>query len=94
MAKKAREYPKSETFRRKDRKIEIRTKDDNVEIVVDGKAHKVRFLDNGRPYMSEYVNAMATSVRDLAERFVDFTAAQEAQWADVDKARKKRAVKD
>lgn len=94
MTKLKKKYPKGESFRRKNQKVEIRVKDDNVEIVVGSKPHKVRFLDNGRPFISEYVDVMATSVRDLAERFVDFTAAQEAHWAEVDKARSKQAAGD
>jgi hypothetical protein len=86
-------YPKSEVFTHKNRKVEVRVKDGTVEIVVDGRAHDVRFLDNGRPYMSEFVNVMATSVKDLAELFVEFSAAQEAHWAEVDKGRQNQSVK-
>jgi len=74
-------------FRRKGRKVVIRTVDDQPQIVIDGVAHEVYFLDNGRPYTKAFVNIMATSVRDLAERFVDFSDAQEAHWAEVDARR-------
>jgi len=37
-----------------------------------------------------YVNVMATSVRDFAERFVKFTDAQEKHWRKVDAERKKQ----
>lgn len=72
-------------FTRKGRKIAIRSEGERVEIEIDGTVHEVRFLDNGRPYTRAYVNAMATDVRNLAERFVDFTEAQEAHWAELRK---------
>ena len=73
--------PKDEKFTRKGRKVEIRAEGEQVEIVIDGVRHPVQFLDNGRPYTKAYVNVMADSVRDLAEKFVDQTAAEEAHWA-------------
>ena len=81
-----------ETFARKGREVAIRTEGDRVEIVLDGEVHEVRFLDDGRPYTKEYVNVMATSVRDLAERWVDSDVAQRAHWAEVDVARAKEAA--
>ena len=72
---------KNEQFTLLGRKVVIRTIDERVELVIDNKAYEIRFLKNGRPYTSEYVNAMATSVRDYAERFIKFTEAQEKHWA-------------
>lgn len=75
--------PKDEKFKRKGRKVVIRTEGEQVEIVIDDIVHPVHFLDNGRPYTRAYVNIMATSVRDLAKRFVDQTVAEEAHWAEI-----------
>lgn len=100
MPKKTAKAPKPKTstpddkFTRKGRDVVIRTQGDRVEIVLDDAVHTVRFLDNGRPYTRAYVNAMATSVRDLAERFVDFSVAQEAHWAELGAARAKAATID
>lgn len=77
------------SFRRKNRDVVIRTEGERMEIVVEGTPHEVRFLDNGRPYTRAFVSTEATSVRDLAERFVDQMAAQEAHWAEVAAARAK-----
>ena len=60
--------------------VVIRNVEDRVELEIDGERHEVRFLDNGRPYTSSYVNAMAVDVVDYAERFIDFAAAQQAHW--------------
>lgn len=79
--------PKDEKFSRKGRQVEIRTEGEQVEIVIDGVRHLVQFLDNGRPFTRAYVNVMATSVRDLAEKFVDQTTAEEAHWAEEEAGR-------
>jgi hypothetical protein len=71
----------NETFRCHDHDVVIRSESDHTEIVIEGVAHQVMFLDNGRPYTRAYVNAMATSVRDLANRFVAQKVAEEAHWA-------------
>lgn len=78
------------TFRRHGRQVRIERDGEQVAIVIDGTRHPVRFLDNGRPYTDAYVNVMAESVRDLAERFVDHVAKQEAHWEEVDAARKEQ----
>jgi hypothetical protein len=83
-----------EEFRREGRHVVIRTVDERVEIVIDGNVHRVRFLDNGRPYTRAFVNVMATSVKDLAERFVDHSMAQEAHWAEVAARREKEREKE
>ena len=72
------------------RKVEIRTKGKQVEMVIDDQVHQIEFLKNGRPHTAAYVNVMATSVRDFAERFVKFTDAQEKHWRKVDAERKKQ----
>ncbi len=68
-------------FKSKGAQVEIRTDEERVELEIDGQVHAVRFLDNGRPFTSAYVNVMAKDVRDLAEKFVIARAAQEAHWA-------------
>lgn len=80
---------KNEQFTLLGRKVVIRTIDERVELVIDNKVYEIRFLKNGRPYTSEYVNAMATSVRDYAERFIKFTEAQEKHWAEINEKRRK-----
>lgn len=87
-----REKPKSDSedrFRHKDHEVVIRSHDERTEIVIDGNVHKVRFLQNGRPYTSAFVSVMAKSVRDLAERFVDTSVAQRAHWDEIVAARAK-----
>lgn len=79
----------NEEFSYKGHNVTICGEGNRVKLVIDGKVHEVRFLDNGRPYTSAYVNVMATSVRDYAERFISFTIAQEAHWAKVDEERAK-----
>lgn len=59
------------------------------ELEINGKVLTLRFLDNGRPYTSEYVNAMATDVEDYARKFIDFHKAQKAQWEDLAKKTKR-----
>ncbi len=71
------------------RKVVIRAEGKRVELVIDNVVHEVRFLKNGRPFTSAYVNIMATSVRDYAERFIKFTDVQQKHWIEVDAARKK-----
>lgn len=93
-SKPEKKYTSDDKFTRKGRNVVIRTQADQVEIVMDGAVHAVRFLDNGRPYTRAFVNVMATSVRDLAERFVDTTVAQEAHWAEIDAACAKAAASD
>ena len=78
------EYTEVERFKRKGRSVVIRTDGDRTEIVIDGEPHEIRFLDNGRPWTEAYVNVMASSVRDLAERWIDFQVAQDKHWAKVD----------
>ena len=79
----------NEKFNYKGHDVTICSVEGRVELAIDGKVHEVRFLENGRPYTSAYVNVMATSVRDYAERFISFTIAQEAHWAKVDEERAK-----
>lgn len=93
-SKPKKQYTPDDKFTRKGRTVVIRAQGDEGEIVMDGTVHAVRFLDNGRPYTRAFVNVMATSVRDLAERFVDVTVAQEAHWAEIDAARAKAAATD
>lgn len=82
------EYTEVERFKRKGRNVVVRTIKARTEIVIDGEAHEVKFLDNGRPWTDAYVNVMASSVRDLAERWIDFQAAQDKHWAEVDERRR------
>ncbi len=87
------EYDEVDRFERKGHDVVIRTIDDRTELVLDGEPHEVKFLDNGRPWTSAFVNVMATSVRDLAEMWIDQKTAQEAHWAEVDEQRKQKAKK-
>ncbi len=80
-------YRNTDSFKRKGREVVIRTAGDRTEIVIDGAIHPVRFLENGRPMTREFVNVMATSVRDLAERFVDQMTAEERHYAEIAKQR-------
>lgn len=82
----------NERFKLLNRNVSIQTEGDRVTLTVDNVTHEVKFLKNGRPYTKTFVNAMATSVRDYAERFVKFTDAQEKHWAQVDAERKKTEV--
>ena len=68
------------SFERSKRRVVIRTTHDRVTLEIDGTIHEVRFLENGRPYTSAFVNTMVMSVRDLAEQFVDTMARQQAHW--------------
>ncbi|SER70240.1 hypothetical protein SAMN05421690_10563 [Nitrosomonas sp. Nm51] len=79
----------NERFKLLNRSVSIQTEGDRVTLAVDNDVHEVKFLKNGRPYTKAYVNVMATSIRDYAERFVKFTDAQEKHWALVDAERKK-----
>lgn len=65
--------------------VQIRNIDGRVELEIDGVVHEVRFLDNGRPYTRTYVNSMVNNVREYAEKFIEFTAAQHAHWAELAK---------
>ena len=82
-----------EKFKHLDRKVIIRTDSSRTELVIDDDIHEVRFLKNGRPYTRAYVNVMASSVRDYAERFIQFSIAQKEHWAEIRAAREK-AVRD
>lgn len=84
----------NERFQYKDHDVVISSERDRVELTINGNVHVVRFLDNGRPFTSAYVNVMASSVRDYAERFITFTIAQEAHWAEVDAERAKAANRE
>jgi hypothetical protein len=81
------QYVENERFERKGRQVVIRTAAEQTEIVIDGEVHEVRFLQNGRPMTRQFVNVMATSVRDLAERFIDQLTAEEQHYAEVAKRR-------
>ncbi|MBX2868400.1 MAG: hypothetical protein KTR18_06970 [Acidiferrobacterales bacterium] len=81
---------KEEKFKLLGRSVEISQKGGLVALTIDAETHAVRFLKNGRPFTNAYVNAMATSVRDYAERFVKFTEAQNKHWAKIAKERKKQ----
>lgn len=74
------ENVREEAFNYAGHEVEIRKSAGRVELVIDDEVHELRFLDNGRPFTSTYVNAMVTSVRGYVERFIDFTAAQESYW--------------
>ena len=78
-----------EKFKHLDRKVIIRTDSSRTELVIDDDIHEVRFLKNGRPYTRAYVNVMASSVRDYAERFIQFSIAQKKHWAEIRAAREK-----
>lgn len=84
----------NEKFKHEGRSVTIRKQGDRVELTIDGDVHEVRFLENGRPYTSAYVNVMAKSVRDYAERFIQFTIAQEKHWAEVKAERDKADAYD
>ena len=86
-------YEEVERFKRKGHTVVIRTVENRTEVVLDGEPHEVKFLDNGRPWMRAYVNIMASSVRDLAEKWIDHQAAQEAHWAEIDERRRADAEK-
>lgn len=83
-ARAARAATAPDRFQRKGVEVEIRT-GEQIEIVIDGTVHVVRFGDGGRPFTSAYVNAMAKDVRDLAEKWVDAKTAREAHWAELAK---------
>lgn len=58
----------------------IRETAEQSELEIDGKVFKLRFLENGRPFTSEYVNSMAKDVEDYAIRFINFNKAQQKHW--------------
>ena len=87
------EYDEVERFERKGHEVVIRTIGDRTELVLDGEPHEVKFLDNGRPWTSAFVNVMAKDVHDLAEKWIDIKTAQEAHWAEVDEQRKAKKKK-
>lgn len=78
-----------EKFKIFDRNVSIKAEGERVTLLIDDEVHEIKFLKNGRPYTSAYVNVMAKSVHDYAERFVKFSDAQEKHWAKVDAERKK-----
>lgn len=81
----------NEKFEFGGRRVEVRVADQQASLFIDDKTYPLRFLKNGRPYSSAYVNVMATSVKDYAERFIKFTEAQQKHWKEVDEARVKAA---
>ena len=78
-----------EKFKHEGREITIRKQNGRVELTIDNDVHEVRFLKNGRPYTNAYVNVKAKSIHDYAERFVQFTNAQEKHWTEVKAEREK-----
>jgi len=80
---------RDESFNYLDKSVSIRQTDEDVELVIDTDIYSVRFLKNGRPYTSAFVNVMATSVKDYAERFITFTRNQHQHWAEVNAEREK-----
>lgn len=81
----------NEQFEFGGRRVEVRVTDQQASLFIDDKTYPLRFLKNGRPYTSAYVNVMAASVKDYAERFVSFTETQQKHWKAVNEARAKAA---